>query len=72
MAFSVRKLWRPVGASVALVLISARYAGWIDPGLSENIEMKILSIFQWLIAAYVVGRSGEKVAGVIKPIIEKR
>lgn len=60
-----KRIWRPVGASVSLLLIFARYIGIIDPDLDKEIELAILEIMKWLIGLYAVSRGGEKVADII-------
>lgn len=62
-----KKVWRPVGASISLLLIFARYAGLIDPGLEKEVELAILEIMKWLIGLYAVSRGGEKIAAIVKP-----
>jgi len=68
---NIKKLWRPVGASVALFCMALRYLGLVDPNIPPDIELKILTTFQLLVGVYAAGRSGEKIAEIIQPVLNR-
>jgi hypothetical protein len=62
-----KQWWRPAGVSMFIIGIFFRYMGVLDHNLPEAVELKILEIMKWFIGLYAAGRSGEKIAALLKP-----
>lgn len=58
--------WRPIVMLTFTALVVARWMGWSAPDMPPGLEEKLFSIIQIGLGGYVVGRSGEKIAKVIK------
>lgn len=58
--------WRPIVMLVFTALIVARWFGLSTDGISEQEYIEIWEILKLGIGGYVVGRSAEKVAKVVK------
>jgi len=61
--------WRPIVMLTFAGLIVARWFGWSAPNLSEAEYLKLWDIVQLGLGGYVIGRSGEKIAGAISTAI---
>jgi hypothetical protein len=57
--------WRPLTMLTFVGLIVAKWLGYSAPGISEALELKLLSIIEIGLGGYVIGRSVEKAAGPI-------
>ena len=58
--------WRPILMLTFGALIVARWLGFSAPELSEEEVLKLWDIVQLGIGGYVIGRSGEKIAAIMK------
>ena len=63
----LQRNWRPITMLVFVGLVVARWLGFSAPGITEAVELKLLTIIQIGLGGYVVGRSAEKVAALWKP-----
>lgn len=57
----LQRNWRPLTMVVFVGIIVAKWFGFTDNSISEELEMKLMSIIQLGIGGYIVGRSGEKI-----------
>lgn len=62
--------WRPILMLTFGGLIVARWFGFAAPNLNQDEYMKLWDIVQFGISGYVVGRSTEKVATTVAPILQ--
>ena len=62
----LQRSWRPIVMLVFTTLVVARWLGWTAPGLSEAVELKLLSIIQIGLGGYIASRGIEKVADKIR------
>ena len=60
----LQRNWRPLTMLVFVGLVVARWLGYSAPGISEQVELKLLSIIQFGLGGYVIGRSAEKFAAL--------
>lgn len=63
--------WRPITMLVFVALIVARWFGFAAPELAEEEYVKLWSIVELGLGGYVIGRSVEKIAPVIKDAVRK-
>ena len=56
----IQRSWRPIVMLVFTSLIVAKWLGFTDAGVTEEIEIAILEIIKVGIGGYIVGRSVEK------------
>ncbi len=64
--------WRPITMLTFTALIVADWLGISAPNLTPELKGKLFSIIQIGLGGYVIGRSAEKIAREIKPILEKK
>lgn len=57
----VQRGWRPVTMLIFVGIVTAKWFGLTDAGISEQLELKLMSIIQLGLGGYVIGRSGEKI-----------
>ncbi|WP_339861280.1 3TM-type holin [Paremcibacter congregatus] len=57
----LQRSWRPLVMLIFTALVVAKWLGFTAPGVSEEIELKLLNIIQIGLGGYIVGRSGEKI-----------
>lgn len=62
----IARNWRPITMLTFTSLVVAKWLGFTAPGVTEEIELALLSIIQVGLGGYVIGRSAEKVAKVWK------
>ena len=62
----LQRSWRPLVMLVFTGLIVARWMGWAAPNLTEEVELKLLSIVQLGIGGYIASRGVEKIVDKIK------
>ena len=63
--------WRPITMLTFTALLVADWLGYSAPNLTPEMKMKLYDIIQLGLGGYVIGRSAEKVAKVLKEPIEK-
>lgn len=63
--------WRPITMLTFTGLIVARWFGYAAPDLSESEYLKLWSIVEFSLGAYVTGRSVEKIAPTIANALKK-
>lgn len=64
--------WRPILMLTFGGLIVCRWLGWTAPGISEAEAIKLWSIMEFALGAFVVGRSAEKIAPAIADAVTRR
>ena len=62
----LQRTWRPLTMLTFVALIVAKWLGFTAPGVTEPVELELLSIVKVGLGGYVVGRSAEKVAKIWK------
>ena len=62
----LQRNWRPLVMLIFTGLIVARWLGFAAPGLSEAVELQLLSIVKIGIGGYIASRGIEKVADKIR------
>lgn len=62
----LQRSWRPITMLTFVSLIVARWLGLAAPGITETLEMKLMSIVEIGLGGYVIGRSLEKTAALWK------
>jgi hypothetical protein len=67
----LQRNWRPVTMMIFVSLVVAKWLGYTAPGVSEALEMKLMSIIELGLGGYVIGRSIEKTAPSIAEIFKK-
>lgn len=68
----LQRSWRPITMLVFVGLITATILGFTPPGLSDDLKMQLFEIIKIGLGGYVVGRSAEKVAATIAPMMKKK
>lgn len=58
-------------AFIFLIAITVRYFGWITLSIPTEVELRMLDIMQGYIWIYAGGRSGEKIAKAVIPLLNK-
>jgi hypothetical protein len=66
----LQRNWRPLTMLTFVALVSAKWLGFTAPGVSEAIELKLFSIIELGLGGYVIGRSAEKIAERVAPLIK--
>ena len=61
--------WRPITMLTFVALIVAQWLGFTAPGITEEMQLELLSLIKIGLGGYVAGRSAEKIAGTIAPAI---
>jgi hypothetical protein len=64
--------WRPITMLTFVSLIVADWLGFTAPNLTPELKGKLFDIIQIGLGGYVIGRSAEKVARELKPLLGKR
>lgn len=65
----LQRSWRPLLMLTFGGLIVARFLGFAADGISEAEYLKLWDIVQFGLGGFVVGRSAEKIAATIAPVI---
>lgn len=60
----LQRNWRPITMLVFVGLVVAKWMGFTAEGVTEAVEMELMTLIQIGLGGYVVGRSAEKVAKV--------
>ena len=68
----LQRNWRPITVLTFVGLIVARWMGYIAPGVTEQLELKLMGIVELALGGYVIGRSVEKTAPSIAEIFKKK
>lgn len=63
---AITATWRPITMLCFTGIIVARWFGLTDGAISPELEAQLFDIVKIGLGGYIVGRSGEKIAGVIK------
>lgn len=63
--------WRPLTMLTFVALIVARWLGYTAPGITEALELELLSIIKLGLGGYVIGRSAEKIAPALADALKK-
>lgn len=56
----LQRNWRPLTMLVFVGLVVAKWLGYTAPGITEALELKLMTIIEIGLGGYVVGRSVEK------------
>lgn len=56
----LQRSWRPITMLIFVGLVVAKWLGYTADGVSEAIELELLSIIKVGLGGYVIGRSTEK------------
>ena len=67
----LQRNWRPLTMMVFVGLIVGKWLGYTAPGVSEDLELRLLGLIEIGLGGYVIGRSVEKVAPVIAGALKK-
>jgi len=67
----LQRNWRPLTMVTFVTLVVAKWLGWVAPGITEAMELKLLDIIEIGLGGYIVGRSVEKVADKMKDFLKK-
>ena len=57
----IQRSWRPLTMLTFVALVVAKWTGFTAPGISEAVEMQLMTLIQIGLGGYIVGRSAEKV-----------
>lgn len=68
----LQRNWRPVVMLTFAGLVVAHWLGWTAPNLSEGQVLALLEIVKIGLGGYVVGRSAEKIAREVGPLVGGR
>lgn len=66
----LQRSWRPLVMMTFVVLLVIRWTGLVDHEISQELELKLMSIIELGLGGYVIGRSVEKVAGTVTKNID--
>lgn len=58
----IQRSWRPITMLTFVGLVVAKWTGFTAPGISEEVELQLMTLIQIGLGGYIVGRSAEKVA----------
>ncbi len=64
--------WRPITMLTFVSLIVADWLGFTAPNLTPELKGKLFDIIQIGLGGYVIGRSVEKVARELKPVLSRK
>ena len=67
----LQRNWRPLTMLVFVGLVVAKWLGYTAPGVTEAVELSLMSLIQIGLGGYVVGRSLEKIAPSIAAALKK-
>ena len=67
----LQRNWRPLTMMTFVGLVVAKWLGFTAPGVSEAIELELMTLIQIGLGGYVGGRTVEKVAPVIAAALKK-
>ncbi len=67
----LQRNWRPLTMLVFVGLVVAKWLGFTAPGITEAIELKLFQIIELGLGGYVIGRSLEKVAERVAPMLQR-
>ena len=67
----LQRNWRPITMLTFVALVVARWMGWTVPGITEPLELKLMNIIEIGLGGYVIGRSAEKIATSVVPMLKK-
>jgi hypothetical protein len=67
----LQRNWRPMTMLTFVGLIVARWLGFVAPGVTEAVELELMTLVQIGLGGYVVGRSVEKTAPHLKGLFQK-
>jgi hypothetical protein len=67
----LQRSWRPLTMMTFVGLVVAKWLGFTAPGVSEAIELELMTLIQIGLGGYVGGRTVEKVAPVIAAALKK-
>lgn len=65
----LQRSWRPITMLVFTGLVVAKWLGLTDDGVTPAIEADLLAIIKLGLGGYVLGRSGEKIAKAVAPVV---
>lgn len=57
----IQRSWRPLTMLTFVALVVAKWTGFTAPGISEAVELQLMTLIQIGLGGYIVGRSAEKV-----------
>lgn len=57
----IQRSWRPLTMLTFVGLVVAKWTGFTAPGISEEVELQLMTLIQIGLGGYIVGRSAEKV-----------
>jgi hypothetical protein len=63
--------WRPIVMLGFFGLVVARWFGYSAPNIPQEVEMQLWTLLQVGIGGYVAGRSLEKVAEAVAPVLKR-
>jgi hypothetical protein len=67
----LQRNWRPLTMMTFVGLVVAKWLGFTAPGVSEAIELELMTLIQIGLGGYVGGRTIEKIAPAIAAAMKK-
>lgn len=67
----LQRNWRPLTMMTFVGLVVAKWLGFTAPGVSEAIELELMTLIQIGLGGYVGGRTIEKIAPAIAAALRK-
>ncbi|MBD3754235.1 MAG: hypothetical protein IE937_01170, partial [Gammaproteobacteria bacterium] len=67
----LQRNWRPMLMVWFAILIGAYWFGFVPPNLDQNIIASLFDLVKIGVGGYVVGRSVEKTAGIVAPMLNQ-
>ncbi len=64
--------WRPMTMVTFVLLVVAKWLGFTAPGISEAMELELMSLIQIGLGGYVIGRSAEKVLPSVAEVFNRK
>lgn len=68
----LQRNWRPMLMVWFAILIGAYWFGFVPPNLDQNIIASLFDLVKIGVGGYVVGRSVEKTAGIVAPMLNQK
>lgn len=62
----LQRSWRPITMLIFVFLVVLKWLGVTPPGITESVELQLMSLIKIGLGGYIIGRSGEKIMGKYK------
>lgn len=73
----LQRSWRPIMMLVFMIIVAAKWFGYTDANISDQLELELMGIIKLGIGGYVIGRTAEQITksvtqNVDLPFIKKK